>query len=261
MCARVKALVAQLCPTLCNPMDCSLPGSSVPGILQASHSLLQGIFPTQGSKLGLLHCRQILYCLSHQGSPILFHTVALYPKWEPCQNFLIKWAKDSLVKVKVTQLCPTLCNPIDCSPWNSPGQNTGVGSCSLLQRIFPTQGLNPGLPYYKWILYQLSHNGSQKIHYLTHTINSLFCMMYKYSLILWCAIHACHTLWGKKITTIMVFKKIILWKQLFQNMWHGSYPGRWSRKRGLPGCAYWSSWAPCIFLSEMLTEHQPSKAS
>ena len=147
------------------------------------------------------------------------------------------------------------------SPWNSPGQNTGVGSCSLLQRIFPTQGLNPGLPYYKWILYQLSHNGSQKIHYLTHTINSLFCMMYKYSLILWCAIHACHTLWGKKITTIMVFKKIILWKQLFQNMWHGSYPGRWSRKRGLPGCAYWSSWAPCIFLSEMLTEHQPSKAS
>ena len=59
----------------------------------------------------------------------------------------------------------------------------------------------------------------------------------------------------------LLYKKIILWKQLFQNMWHGSYPGRWSRKRGLPGCAYWSSWAPCIFLSEMLTEHQPSKAS
>ena len=175
-----------------------------------SHSLLQGIFPTQGSKPSLLHCRQILYCLSHQGSPIFFHTVALYPKWEPCQNFLIKRAKDSLLKVKVTQLCLTLCDPIDCSPWNSPGQNTGVGSCCLLQRIFPTQGLNPGLPHYKWILYQLSHNGSQKIHYLTHTINSLFCMMYKYSLILWCAIHACHTLWGKKITTIMVFKKSIL---------------------------------------------------
>ena len=31
------------------------------------------------------------------------------------------------------------------SPWNSPDQNTGVGSCSLLQGIFPTQGLNPGL--------------------------------------------------------------------------------------------------------------------
>ena len=37
------------------------------------------------------------------------------------------------------------------SPWNSPGQNTGVGSLSLLQRIFPTQGLNPGLPYCKQI--------------------------------------------------------------------------------------------------------------
>ena len=49
-------------------------------------------------------------------------------------------------KVKVAQSCPTLCNPVDCSPWNSPGRNTEVGSCSLLQVIFPTQGLNPGLP-------------------------------------------------------------------------------------------------------------------
>ena len=46
------------------------------------------------------------------------------------------------------------------SPWNSPGQNTGVGSCSLLQGIFPTQGSNPGLPHYRRILYHLSHKGS-----------------------------------------------------------------------------------------------------
>ena len=46
------------------------------------------------------------------------------------------------------------------SPWNSPGQNTGVGSLSLLQGIFPTQDLNPGLPHCRWILYQLSHKGS-----------------------------------------------------------------------------------------------------
>ena len=46
------------------------------------------------------------------------------------------------------------------SPWNSPGQNTGVGSLSLRQGIFPTQGLNPGLPHCRWILYQLSHKGS-----------------------------------------------------------------------------------------------------
>jgi len=49
------------------------------------------------------------------------------------------------------------------SPWNSPGQNTGVGSLSLLQGIFPTQGLNPGLPHCSWILYQLSHKGSPGI--------------------------------------------------------------------------------------------------
>ena len=58
-----KVLFAQSCPTLRDPMDCSPPGSSV-------HSLLQGIFPTQGSNPGLLHCRQILYHLSHQRSPM-----------------------------------------------------------------------------------------------------------------------------------------------------------------------------------------------
>ena len=49
------------------------------------------------------------------------------------------------------------------SPWNSPGSNTGVGSLSLLQGIFPTQGLNPGFPHCRWILYQLSHKGSPRI--------------------------------------------------------------------------------------------------
>ena len=46
------------------------------------------------------------------------------------------------------------------SPWNSPGQNTGVGSCSLLQGIFPTQGLNPCFAHCRRIIYQLSHQGS-----------------------------------------------------------------------------------------------------
>ena len=47
------------------------------------------------------------------------------------------------------------------SPWNSPGQNTGVGS--LLQGIFPTQGSNPGLSHCRWIFYQPSHQGSPRI--------------------------------------------------------------------------------------------------
>ena len=41
------------------------------------------------------------------------------------------------------------------SPWNSPGQNTGVGRLFLLRGVFPTQGLNPGLHHFRWILYQL----------------------------------------------------------------------------------------------------------
>ena len=49
------------------------------------------------------------------------------------------------------------------SPWNSPGQNTGVDSLSLLQGIFPTQGSNPGLLHCRWILYQLNHKRSPRI--------------------------------------------------------------------------------------------------
>ena len=49
------------------------------------------------------------------------------------------------LKVKVAQSCPTLQPHGLYSPWNSTGQNTGVGSRSLLQGIFPTQGSNPGL--------------------------------------------------------------------------------------------------------------------
>ena len=49
------------------------------------------------------------------------------------------------------------------SPWNLPGQNTGVGSLSLLQGVFPTQGSDPGLLHCRWILYQLTHKGSPGI--------------------------------------------------------------------------------------------------
>ena len=50
------------------------------------------------------------------------------------------------LKMKVAQSCPTVCDPMDCSSWNSPNKNTGVGSHSLLQRIVVTQGSNPPLP-------------------------------------------------------------------------------------------------------------------
>ena len=64
-------------------------------------------------------------------------------------------------KVKVAHSCLTLCDPMD-SPWNSPGQNTGVGTLSLLQGIFLTQELNQGLLRCRQILYQLSHKGNPR---------------------------------------------------------------------------------------------------
>ena len=70
-----------------------------------------------------------------------------------------KWSLG--VCVKVAQLC--FCYPMDCSTWNSPGQNTGVGCLSLPQGFFPTQGSNPGLPPCRRILYCLSHQGSPRI--------------------------------------------------------------------------------------------------
>ena len=92
----LDVLVTQSCPTLCDPTDYSLPGSSIKsldkntGVGCCSH--LQGVFPTQGSNLGFLHCRPILYCLSYQGSPSdfgvqenkvchCFHCFPIYLLW------------------------------------------------------------------------------------------------------------------------------------------------------------------------------------
>ena len=91
----LDVLVIQSCPTLCDPMDYSLPVSSVNspdkniGVGCCSH--LQGVFPL-GSDLGFLHCRQILYCLRYQGSPSdfevqenkvchCFHCFPIYLLW------------------------------------------------------------------------------------------------------------------------------------------------------------------------------------
>ena len=90
----------------------------------------------------------------------------------PPSNHSVKLAFRELKKVKATQSVSNFLQPhglypsrLLC-PWNSPGKNTGVGSQSLLQGIFPTQGLNPGLPQCRQILYHLSHQGSPDKVYL-----------------------------------------------------------------------------------------------
>ena len=62
-------------------------------------------------------------------------------------------------------------------PWNSPGQNTGVSSSSLLQVIFPTQGSNPGLLHCRQTLYPLSHQGI--LHYKIHSKYFIISIYYK----------------------------------------------------------------------------------
>ena len=113
----VLCLVAQSCPTLCDHMDCSLPGSSVHGDSPGKntgvgcHALLQGMFPSWESNPGLPHCRPILCYLSHQGSPLpclrydnlleqftelrkrLYFCLLLYCKWYKSGTAKCKWSK------------------------------------------------------------------------------------------------------------------------------------------------------------------------
>ena len=82
---------------------------------------------------------------------------------------LASGSRSAAVLCLVTQSCQTLCNPMDCSPpsssvhGDSPGKNTGVGCHALLQGIFPTTGLNPGIAHCRQILYHLSHQSNPKI--------------------------------------------------------------------------------------------------
>ena len=111
----------------CNPGECSPPGSSVPGISQAR--VLEWVAISSSKRVCVFIPK---------------------PRHELGRS-----------EVTVAQSCLTLCNPMDYTVHeNSPGQNTGVGSLSLLQEIFPTQGLNPGLPPCRKIIYQLSPQGS-----------------------------------------------------------------------------------------------------
>ena len=134
--------VAQSCLTLCHPMDCSLPGSSIHGIFQAR--ILEWVAISFSRRSSWSRDRTRVSCLVGRHFTV-WATIVYSPKSESESHSVVS---DSLWPHGLY------------SPWNSLGQNTGVGSLSLLQGIFPTQGSNPGLPHCRWILYQLSHKGS-----------------------------------------------------------------------------------------------------
>ena len=121
-----------------------------------SLSLLQGIFPTQGSNPGLPHCRDSLPAEPKgKGSPKVGHK-CLSGRIHQIQLSTFIHCR-VLCCVLVTQSCPTVCDPMDCSP-------TGFSVNRIFQArilgIFPTQGWNPGLLHCRWILYCLSHQRS-----------------------------------------------------------------------------------------------------
>ena len=147
--ARAKLL--QSCLTLCDPMDCNPPGSSVHGSPGkntgvGSHSLLQGIFPTQGSNLCLLRL------LHWQGG-----SLPLAPPEQPKVKVLVACCFCLVIQSYPMLWMPwTIAAKLLC-PWNSLGKNTELGSHFLLQGIFLTQGLNGDLLHCRQIFYHLSH--------------------------------------------------------------------------------------------------------
>ena len=114
------------------------------------------------SLLSLSQFYFLYFCLSASSPPalptklIILSAENLYPSqfsWFWKQYVKWKWKLLRHVRLLLTPWA---------SPWNSPGQNTRVGSLSLLQRIFPTQGSNPGHLHCRQVLYQLSHKGSPR---------------------------------------------------------------------------------------------------
>ena len=117
--------------------------------------------PFSCSDVSISHCTETVVLvlwpslLKHQGSPVL---------WLPGSDFIFPPPSQcycpslhSWDKLGAPGSCSVVSDSLRThglySPWNSPGQNTGVGSLSFLQGIFPTQGSNPGLPYCRRILY------------------------------------------------------------------------------------------------------------
>ena len=127
-----------MCSTLFDPVDCCQSSSSVHGSLQAR--ILEWV--AMPSFRGSYQPRDQT-CISY-----VFSIGKWVPYHQHCLSESQSIVSDSLQSHGLY------------SPWNSSGQNTGVGSLSLFQGIFPTQGLNPGLLHCRQIHYHLSHKGS-----------------------------------------------------------------------------------------------------
>ena len=187
-CIKVKSEseVAQLCLTLSDPMDCSLPGSSIHGIFQArvlewgaiafskshfSHvqlcATLWAIVRQAPLSMRFFQARILEWVatFSSRGSSWFRNwTQASYVPAVACVFFTTKWLSVS-GSVVSDSLWPYGLYPARLlCPWNSPGKITGGCCHSLLQGIFLTQELKPGLPHCRQLLSCLSRQGSPLYH-------------------------------------------------------------------------------------------------
>ena len=107
------------------------------------------------------------------------------------------------------------------SPWNSPGHNTGVGSLSLLQGIFPTQGSNPGLPHCRQILYRLSHQENLIMKVKVPFINLFYSSCFYSGKLLWNFPGIClrdgklEKRWKLK----SLKERLFVWRKICQQSW------------------------------------------
>ena len=166
-CSRTGLDTARLCSHHISPLDTvpSLPtwgpwespglrgdaaGARPPGSGCSSHR------PSQGQACGLIGGK-------HIGIPgTAGYGITVYSPPTECFNFV--QINKHLLKGKVAQSCPALCDPMDYTVHGIlQVRILEWVAVSLLQGIFPTQGLIPGLPRCRWILYQLSHKGSPRI--------------------------------------------------------------------------------------------------
>ena len=155
---RIFAVESLSCIQLCDPKDCSPPGSSVHGFLQVR--ILEWVsisYPRWSS-----WSRDWTW-ISCTGRRVLYHWASREAQWDVlcCAKPL-----QSCLTLQPHRLEPTrlLC------PWDSPGTNTGVGCYALLQEIFLTQGLNPcllHLLHYRQILYYWANGETPRGYYST----------------------------------------------------------------------------------------------
>ena len=142
--------IAQSCPTLSDPMDCSPPGSSVHGIFQAR--ILEWVAVAHHKYFGNL---------THL---VVYFYKEVFESWKSRKYFFATLFINCCCLV--AKSCLPLCDPMDCSPpgssahGDSPGKNTGVSCHALLQGVFLTQESNRGLPHGGRIVYRLSHQRS-----------------------------------------------------------------------------------------------------